>query len=292
MNTPHRIQTLYHFITGMLLYSTLALSPAQAETTNCTAITSVPFTITTQGVYCFTGHLSTNITSGNAIDIQANNVTIDMNGFKLGGLAAGTGTFAYGIYAYQRKNITIRNGIIRGFYRGILLEDSPPYTTSQGHVVRGILADQNTGIGIHVQGRGMTIRRNMVVDTGGSTIASDPYGIWVFGPGNNVLDNQVSTITATGAGGNAYGIKLDSADNSMVKDNRLSEAVASGSGTGYGIYMLSSNDVMVRNNIISVADVGIYYDSSTGLYGGNYTSSVTTPFTGGTAAGTTNHTNP
>ena len=144
MNTPHSIQTLYHFIMGLLLYSILALSPAQAETTNCTAITSLPYVVTTQGVYCFTGHLSTSITLGSAITINANNVTIDMNGFKLGGLAAGGGTGATGIYAIQRKNITIRNGIIRGFRLGISLQDITPFTTSQGHVVRGIHADQNT----------------------------------------------------------------------------------------------------------------------------------------------------
>jgi hypothetical protein len=32
-------------------------APAQAETVNCTAITTLPYTITTQGVYCLTGHL-------------------------------------------------------------------------------------------------------------------------------------------------------------------------------------------------------------------------------------------
>ena len=291
MNTPHRIQTLYHFITGMLLYSTLALLPAQAETTNCTAITSVPFTITTQGVYCFTGHLSTSMTSGNAIDIQTNNVTIDMNGFKLGGLAAGDSTNANGIYANQRKNITIRNGIIRGFVRAIYLEDVTPFTTSQGHVIRDILADQNTFMGILAQGRGMTLRRNQVVDTGGSTLITHAYGISVNGPGNNVLDNQVSTTTAT-SNGTAFGIHIGAADYSMVKDNRLSEVV-SGTGTSYAIFMASSDDVMARNNMISVADIGINYDgNSTGLYGGNYTSSVTTPFTGGTPAGSSNYTNP
>ena len=61
----------------------------QAETIDCTAITSPPYVIATQGVYCLTGNLSTSITTGSAIEIQANNVTLDLNGFKLGELVAG-----------------------------------------------------------------------------------------------------------------------------------------------------------------------------------------------------------
>jgi len=144
MNTAQRIRTRHHFVTGLVLYSVLAWPPVQAETIDCTAITSLPYTITTQGIYCFAGNLSTSMAMGNAINIQANNVTLDLNGYKLGGLAAGDGTQAYGIYAYQRKNITIKNGIVRGFYIGISLEDTSLLTTSSGHVVAGILADQNT----------------------------------------------------------------------------------------------------------------------------------------------------
>ena len=77
-----------------ILFSVLALvamhAPhARAETVNCTPIDYLPYTISAQGVYCFTQHLGTNMTSGNAITINTNNVVIDLNGFKLGGLGAG-----------------------------------------------------------------------------------------------------------------------------------------------------------------------------------------------------------
>ena len=287
MNTSHTILSIRHAVLGILLYTVFVMSPVHAETTNCTAINSLPYVITVQGVYCFTRHLSTNITTGNAIEIQANNVTIDMNGYKLGGLAAGAGTNAVGIYAIQRKNITIRNGIIRGFFFGINLADPPPYITSQGHVVRDILADQNLFVGIQALGHGMTIRSNQVVDTGTLKITGHTNGISVWGRGNHVLDNQVSTTTTTSTG-NAFGITLGDADNSMVKDNRVSEVVATGTGASYGIYMTSSNDVLVRNNMISAADNGVYYSSSSGKYMGTLTSNVTTPFTGGTAVGFNN----
>ena len=54
--------------------STVLAGRLGAETVNCTAITSVPFTITVQGVYCLTEDLSTSMTSGVAIDVATNNV--------------------------------------------------------------------------------------------------------------------------------------------------------------------------------------------------------------------------
>ena len=63
---------------------------------NCTGfITSVPAVISTQGTWCLKQDLATAIASGNAISVNANNVTLDCNDFKLGGLAAGAGTVAF-----------------------------------------------------------------------------------------------------------------------------------------------------------------------------------------------------
>ena len=43
-------------------------------------IDSLPATITTQGTWCLRGDLATSVTSGNAITIATNNVTIDCMG--------------------------------------------------------------------------------------------------------------------------------------------------------------------------------------------------------------------
>ena len=287
MSTVTGNQTLYHFIVGMLLYSILALSPAQAETTNCTAVTSLPYVITTQGIYCFTGHLSTSMTSGYAILINTNNVTIDMNGYKLGGLGAGTGTNAVGIYASQRKNIIIRNGIVRGFFQGIFLDDPSPYITSQGHLVEDILADQNTYAGIVMQGEGMTIRRTQVMDTGGSSQKFAAYGVIIYGAGNDVLNNQITATTSTGSS-SSHGIYLLNAGNSVVLGNRLNSITSPG-GNGFGIYVTISSDVMVRENTVTTTDYGIRYLSSTGKYMDNLTGNIgVQPFSGGTPVGTNN----
>src|SRR4249919_615558 len=107
----------------LLLGIALLVAPraAHAETYNtCTGfITSVPTVITTQGTWCLKQDLTTALTIGVAITINTNNVTIDCNDFKLGGLAAGVGSQVHGIYAANRSNLTVRHCNIRGFYNGV-----------------------------------------------------------------------------------------------------------------------------------------------------------------------------
>src|SRR2546430_837169 len=228
---------------------TLGAVPAQAETTACTPVTAVPTVITAQGIYCFTQHLNTDITTGNAIEIQTNNVILDLNGFKLGGLAAGPSTLATGIHATDRQNITIKNGTVRGFLNGIFLQGS----ASGGHVVEDIRADQNTQVGMQVVGDGSLIRNNQVVATGGTTIsaAADGFGIIAGGIGLRVLNNDVIDVKSVG-GGTAWGVFFN------------------------GVSGLAAN------NRITNADVGI---NNAAKYSDNLTTGVTTPFSGGTAVG-------
>jgi len=268
----------------------LVIPGAWAETLDCKPITTLPAVIKYQGIYCFTGNLTTNMNIGNAIEIQTNNVTIDLNGWKLGGLAAGAGTQTYGIYADQRKNITIRNGTIRGFYYGILLNDLTPYTTSQGHLIEDVRADKNTYTGINVRGRGNIVRRNQVVDTGGSTVSTIANGIHLLGPGARALNNDISGAAATGTGYSA-GIRITNGDGAVVEGNRIDD-MSSFSTSSYGLIVYLSNDVLVAGNRITSAYFGISFSSggggSTGKYMDNLTSNVTTPFTGGIDAGGNN----
>ena len=65
-------------------------------------IASLPAVITTQGTWCLDADLATGMASGIAIEIRANNVTLDCNGFKVGGLAAGVSTQTYGVSSAKR----------------------------------------------------------------------------------------------------------------------------------------------------------------------------------------------
>ncbi len=264
------------------------MSTAAAETTVCTEITSLPYTISTQGVYCLNGNLETNLASGNAITITVNNVVIDLNGHKIGNLAAGQTTLAQGVYAYQRQNITIRNGTIRGFLAGILLDDDSPYTTSQGHIIEDIRADLNTNTGIGVKGRGNIIRNNIVVSTGRTDLTNSyAYGIQAYGPGNRVINNDVYETKERGTGA-AHGIYGFSCGGAVIDNNRIGNA-AFGAGTSLGISLALADDVLLTNNKITKMQYGISFSSSTGAYMNSLVYGATTAFTGGTAAGSTNY---
>ena len=87
----------------MLAFLSVGFSAkAQASNTDkCIALTSAPVTISTPGVYCLTANiiLPNTFTSGIAIAVANDNVTIDLGGNALSDLAAGTGTQAIGVGA-------------------------------------------------------------------------------------------------------------------------------------------------------------------------------------------------
>jgi hypothetical protein len=255
-----------------------------------TAITSLPVVITQQGTYYLDRDLGTAQTSGNAIDIQATNVVLDLNGHKLGGGAAGLGTRAVGIHAISRSEITIRNGTVRGFLFGIWLDDASPYTTSRENVIEDIRADQNTQFGVYLVGKNNVVRNCLIAETGGTTTAGNAstFGIYVQGQGVRVLNNDVMQVTAVGSS-NAYGVFMtvpSGAANSVVQGNRISTISAPGGGFAMGIDLSSGSAYLVSDNRLSDMTDGIYFDSGSGKYMNNLTSGVTTPFTGGTAVGT------
>ncbi|HEY9074380.1 MAG TPA: hypothetical protein VIN67_09640, partial [Desulfobaccales bacterium] len=103
-----------------------------------TKITSVPYEIKNSGFYYLGGNL-TSSGSGNAITVNADNVTLDLMGFSLshsGPLVAG-----YGIRMSGRYNVAIRNGTVSFFYAGIA-EDSFIYGAQ--HRVSNVRAIYNT----------------------------------------------------------------------------------------------------------------------------------------------------
>jgi hypothetical protein len=217
---------------------------------NCTGfITSIPTVINSQGTWCLKQDLATAITSGSAITISTNNVTLDCNDFKLGGLAAGSGTQTSGILSIDRFNATIRHCNIRGFYYGVLLT-STSSSTSGGHLVEDNRLDGNTFIGLRVEGDGSLARRNRVIDTGGTTTVgnANAYGIQTWYT-VDVLDNTVSGVVATGSSnGNAFGIDAISNVDGNISGNRVRGLLKVGSATVFGIFASGSDHVVIRNN--------------------------------------------
>jgi len=226
---------------------------------NCTGfITSLPATITTQGIWCLDRDLSTAISSGTAITVATNNVTIDCNHFKIGGLQAGVGTSTQGIAAYSRLNTTIRNCNIRGFYRGIYL------LFGAGHLVEDNRFDANTRSGMFVRAYHSTIRNNIVVDTGGSTYVTGFAAAISVEDGPDVLYNNVVGVSPTGSDGVAYGIYNFVNSEGKIIGNRVGRLAPTGTGAAYGIYNYGGRSVIRDNSLHGPGTAG-----STGIYCSN-----------------------
>jgi hypothetical protein len=190
------------------------------------------------------------------------------------------------VYALNRRNVTIRNGNVRGFLQAVFLEDtSGTFTASQGHLVERVRADENTYAGIHVQGRGNVVRNNQVVSTTGTTAFgadSEVYGIASEGSGARLIDNDVTDTIGIG-NGDGVALAIASGNGAVVEHNRIGNATLVANSVG--IRISGSTSVLAPRNRMAILSLGIFYQGSTGLYRGNLTSGVTTPYTGGTDAG-------
>ena len=251
-----------------LLATTLALAcasfPAWCARSydNCTGfIDSLPATLGTPGYWCMRKDLSTSMGSGNAINVAADDVTIDCNDFKLGGIAAGAATTAQGIAGSSRRNVTVRNCNIRGFATGLSLVGN----NGGDHLVEDNRFDGNTSTGLRVEGDASIIRRNTVVRTGGSVAASQAgyaQGIETYGR-VDVLGNTIrGLVTADGTVGYSTGIFAGSGVATLA-DNHISGLTSKGEGQATGIWAQGS--VLMRRNVISgswlLNSMGVYCDS-------------------------------
>ena len=244
MNTTFRPLALAAAVfAGALLASTPAAAAESYD--NCTGfIDSLPATISTQGVWCLRKHVSMNLSTGTAISIAVNNVTIDCNDFKIGGLAAGVDTQAYGIVATARLNTTVRRCGVRGFNRGIWLDGS-------GHLVEDNRLDANTYGGIIVSGDGNRIVGNRVIDTGGGPLAVS-YGIHASG---DVVDNAVDAVFATGDNTSPFGIVATELG-AEISGNRVRGLVATGTGKAIGLQASGVAQVIAGNRVAGPAGNG------------------------------------
>lgn len=248
-------------ITGLLLFLILAAPATRAADSydSCTGfITSLPAVITSQGTWCLNGHLSTSLGSGNAISIETNNVTVDCNHFKLGGLGAGPTTTSIGIYAENRLNITVRNCNIRGFRTGIALF---AFTgESSGHLIENNLVEGSNVTGIGVGGTGNTVRNNRVFDSGGNHHSIAGAGMRVNGDAV-VIDNTIDGVipASSNPASGTMGIGLQTSSSALLQGNRISN-VDGGTGLAYGIAVWGGTFATVDRNVVSAS--GTSSDSS------------------------------
>jgi hypothetical protein len=231
------------------LFALLALLPfapsarAASSYDSCTGfITSLPAYITTQGTWCMNKDLSTTMTAGEAILVDANNVTIDCNGFKLGGLGAGPDTGTAGIATLSRLNTTVRGCNIRGFYIGLWAD------AGGGHVFEDNRLEANTFRGIYTAGTSGIVRRNLLLDNGAQGAAPSTAAMYVAGS-VDVLDNTIDGVAPVGPGDiSAFGLVVQNNPDGIIDGNRIRGLAPSGTFIAAGIVVSTPGRVLIRNN--------------------------------------------
>jgi hypothetical protein len=234
----------------------------RAETVRCTELRVLPTTITTPGVYCLRSHHTLAEVPGSlliAITISANNVVLDLNGFRLAGPQT-PNTFSLGIFCESCRNVTVRNGTIVGFNTGIILGGLGGAIAS---VIEKIRVVRNTQTAIEVRGHAALIRDNEIVQPGGTTALGRVIGIEAVGSSMRVINNDIDTVRDPNGEGAAIFI--------------LGETIG-----------IPAEDNLVINNRITNADEGINFFNSTGKFRDNITSSVDVPYIEGTDIGNNN----
>lgn len=212
---------------------------------DCTEIVSVPVTITVPGHYCLKRDLSYSLQYGSAILIEANHVTINLNGFKLGGLAGGPTARAIGISSYGQRNIIVRNGTVRGFFYNVALGGSDDSNLTTGHIVENVRSENARSVGISVSGWRAIVRDNFIVNTTNSSWNS-MIGIEIFrSRGSVVSDNVISGVLAETA---ATGIVIRDAEGVLIDSNKIYDLEPFYSRA---INSMSGSHIVVNRNIIS-----------------------------------------
>src|SRR5688572_9940499 len=214
-----------------------SLSSARAEVTACTVIGSLPAVINTSGTYCLKNNLIFTAATGIAIDIRSSPVILDLNGFWINNFPAGTSTQAIGIASTNRKDITIRNGIVRGFSVGIQFVG----TAASGHVIENMHLDSNRYNGIYIEdAKGVVVRNNNIQNT---VVSNSTIGILLSGAKNITIQDNVVNSIGGGAGG--YGIYAYVSDLVEILNNSVLNTMGTSSNA---VFVSGSTNVTVMGN--------------------------------------------
>lgn len=259
-DVPSRSKTSATVLAAALLLVALPMT-AKAETTECKEIVSVPTVISEQGIWCAKKDLSVSITSGVAIEITVNNVTIDFNGFKLGGLAGGPESLATGVRATGRKNITIRGANIRGFFDGIVFDGGAGFLVEDSSFDQNIRTTIIAGQGLGQQPvEGAVIRRNRVISMAPGDLM---VGILAGGTNISLEDNIIANLNSDT--GTAFPFAFVGTSGAQIVGNTVN-SISAPDSTAF--YVSGSRDLTFeRNKIVSPInlDSGIFVETIGGL---------------------------
>lgn len=155
------------------------------------------------------------------IYVVADNIVIDGNGYTL------QDSGSYGLYLYGRKNVTIKNVVIKGWLYGILL------WASSGNVISGNNITGNVYYGISSPySSNNKISGNLISKNGW-------FGLIFSQASNNIITENIIT-------NNRYGIRATYASNNSIFENYITKNFFLGIELSF-----SKNNFIYHNNIIN-----------------------------------------
>jgi hypothetical protein len=208
-----------------------------------TKITSLPYIINDPGFYFLTGNLTYNSTTGNAITVNADDVTLDLMGFSLTGPGFTSG--AQGIYMNKRTNVEVRNGTVWGFNHGVFATDP----TDNAHRIINVRAPDNAA-GIWLYGNNHLIKDCSASGNSGTGLSIVGSGLITDSEANNntvgiEIDGPASVLGNTAFNNGSYNFRLGnlSSDSILVDANS-----AFGMNPNYYIWSGTIGVVITDNN--------------------------------------------
>jgi hypothetical protein len=263
----------------------LALCGSRTARAECLAIAAIPTVISVPGHYCLTSDLTTDMSAGTAISIEANSVVLDLQGHRVGGLGAGPLTEAtavtMGIPASGAPvaNVTIRNGTVRGFSVAV---DAP--WGASFVLLEDLRLDSAWDTAVAFASvRSLTVRRSVI------KVPETPYPLPRDRPRFGVrvsaahavrlLDNDIDVNVAQGAG-----LTVTGADAVFVERNRIS---CQGYSTTSAIVLEGTRGTLVLGNRSDACGKGIAgaLDGATAFRFGDNIAGGASRYQGGTDIG-------
>lgn len=225
-------------------------SPVKAQTTpTCQWITSVPYNITAPGYYCLKQNISTDLIGG-AIEIQANDVTLDCKGRSITHTsptneATGIGGGGFG----PIHDVTVRSCKVVNFSTGIVFSPGAERIEIINNDVLQSALD-----GIVIWANNSRIVGNNLLN------ANDRIGLGfvrnitatAFEPGvrstGNVITNNV--IAGSSGAGSIWGIRVDMAVDVTVNNNQIVDLRPNANGFAHSISIDASSSARVISNVM------------------------------------------
>jgi len=227
------------------------------------------FVISQPGSYYLTGNI-TGVSSKNGIEIAANNVTLDLNGFAMQGVSGATS----GIYISTQTNITVRNGAISGWAGGDGVESD--FASSFNLVFEHLNVSACGGMGIFIGGAAIVRDCNCKNNGGGfqihGGILSGCTAYYNAGDGFYATSSTMSGCTAYYNANDGFVVVSSTMSGCTANENSIGVEVDNGTVSGclvqnntqMGIYVNAPGSVVIGNNCAGNNTANL--SSSAGIY--------------------------